>query len=153
MAKSHRYFDHVRRLVNCIALYGIRQVCSLVPRPLLDFISQLWRKIRRRPGIKTMSQTGNGGLGLSKLRHRPETVDLVCTDRKRWSRFVKTTSQTGNGGLGLSKLRHRPETVDLVCTDRKRWSRFVKTTSQTGNGGLCLYVVLTNRVHCFRSVT
>ena len=36
---------------------------SLVPRPLPDFISQLWRKIGRRPGIKTMSQTGNGGLG------------------------------------------------------------------------------------------
>jgi len=36
---------------------------SLVPRPLPDFISQPWRKIGRRPGIKTMSQTRNGGLG------------------------------------------------------------------------------------------
>ena len=36
---------------------------SLVPRPLPDFISQLWRKIGRRPGIKTTSRTGNGGLG------------------------------------------------------------------------------------------
>ena len=36
---------------------------SLVPRPLPDFISQLWRKIGRRLGIKTTSQTGNGGLG------------------------------------------------------------------------------------------
>ena len=26
---------------------------SLVPRPLPDLISQPWRKIRRRPGIKT----------------------------------------------------------------------------------------------------
>jgi len=33
---------------------------SLVPRPLPDFISQPWR---RRPGIKTISRTGNGGLG------------------------------------------------------------------------------------------
>ena len=36
---------------------------SLIPRSLPDFISQLWRKIRRRPGIKTTSRTGNGGLG------------------------------------------------------------------------------------------
>ena len=36
---------------------------SLVLRPLPGFISQLWRKIRRRPGIKTTSRTGNGGLG------------------------------------------------------------------------------------------
>ena len=36
---------------------------SLIPRPLLDFISQPWRKIGRRPEIKSMSQTGNGGLG------------------------------------------------------------------------------------------
>ena len=30
---------------------------SLIPRPLPDFISQLWRKIGRRPGIKTTSRT------------------------------------------------------------------------------------------------
>ena len=36
---------------------------SLVPRPHPDFISQPWRKIGRRPGIKTTSRTGNGGLG------------------------------------------------------------------------------------------
>ena len=35
---------------------------SLVPRPLPDFISQPWRKIRRRPGTITTSRTGNGGL-------------------------------------------------------------------------------------------
>ena len=29
--------------------------CSLVPRPHPDFISQPWRKIRRRPGSKTTS--------------------------------------------------------------------------------------------------
>ena len=34
----------------------------LVPRPLPDFISQLWRKIGRRPGTITTSRTGNGGL-------------------------------------------------------------------------------------------
>ena len=32
---------------------------SLVPRPLPDFISQLWRKIGRRPGTITTSRTGN----------------------------------------------------------------------------------------------
>ena len=36
---------------------------SLVLRPLPDFIPQLWRKIGRRSGSKTMSRTGNGGLG------------------------------------------------------------------------------------------
>jgi len=36
---------------------------SLIPRPLPDFISQPWRKIGRRPGIKTTSRTENGGLG------------------------------------------------------------------------------------------
>ena len=36
---------------------------SLVQRPLPDFISQPWRKIARRPEIKTTSRTGNGGLG------------------------------------------------------------------------------------------
>ena len=32
-------------------------------RLLPDFILQPWRKIRKRPGIIAMSQTGNGGLG------------------------------------------------------------------------------------------
>ena len=49
---------------------------SLVPRPLSDFISQPWRKIGRRPGIK--------------IRHEPEMVDSVSTNRK--------TEKTG--GLG-----------------------------------------------------
>ena len=43
----------------------LRPVCanlSLVPRPLPDFISQPWRKIRRRPGTNATSRTGNGGL-------------------------------------------------------------------------------------------
>ena len=31
---------------------------SLVPRPLPDFISQLWRKITRRPGNIAMSRAG-----------------------------------------------------------------------------------------------
>ena len=38
---------------------------SLVPRPLPDFISQLWRKNGRRPGTIT--------------RHGPEMVDSVST--------------------------------------------------------------------------
>ena len=36
---------------------------TLAPRPLPDFVSQLWRKIRRRPGIIAMSWVGNGGHG------------------------------------------------------------------------------------------
>ena len=44
-------------------MLSLRETGSLVPRPLPDFISQPWRKIGRRPGIKTTSQTGNGGLG------------------------------------------------------------------------------------------
>ena len=36
---------------------------SLILRPLPDFISQPWRKIGRKLGIKTTSQTGNDGLG------------------------------------------------------------------------------------------
>ena len=41
---------------------------SLVPRPLSDFISQPWRRIGRRPGIK--------------IHHEPEMVDSVSTNRK-----------------------------------------------------------------------
>ena len=36
--------------------------CSLIPRPLPDFISQLWRRIGRRPEINAMSWARNGGL-------------------------------------------------------------------------------------------
>ena len=35
--------------------------CSLILRPLPDFIAQPWRKIRRRSGIIATSWTGNGG--------------------------------------------------------------------------------------------
>ena len=49
---------------------------SLVPRLLPDFILQPWRKIGRRPGIKTMSRTGHGGPG-----------QYVA-----WTRFVLTES-------------------------------------------------------------
>ena len=35
---------------------------SLVPRPLPNFFSQSWRKIGRRPGVKTTSRTGSSGL-------------------------------------------------------------------------------------------
>jgi len=36
--------------------------CSLVPRPIPDFISQLWRKIGRRQSL-LMSRAGNDWLG------------------------------------------------------------------------------------------
>ena len=42
---------------------SIKVTFSLVPRPLPDFILQLWRKIGRRPGNITASRTRNGGLG------------------------------------------------------------------------------------------
>jgi len=38
-------------------------VGSLIPRPLPDIISQLWRISGRRPEIIDMSWTRNGGLG------------------------------------------------------------------------------------------
>ena len=60
----------------CEYLVLIMWSSNLVPRPLPDFISQPWRKIGRRPGIKTASWTGNGGLGL-------------CVT---WTRFVLTES-------------------------------------------------------------
>ena len=41
---------------------GTRVTPSLIPKPLPDFISQLWRKIGRRPGSNTTSRTGNGGV-------------------------------------------------------------------------------------------
>ena len=66
---------------------------SLVPRPLPDLILQPWRKIGRRTGINTMSQTGNGGLGfvmmmltaLSSLiatygLHRYQVTNKRCVD-------------------------------------------------------------------------
>ena len=48
----------------CMLLHILtnRLLLSLVPRPHPDFILQPWRKIGRRPGIKSMS-TENGGLG------------------------------------------------------------------------------------------
>ena len=48
------------------------EMSSLVPRPLPDFISQLWRKVGRRPGIKTTSRTEN----YAKLRHGLEMVPV-----------------------------------------------------------------------------
>ena len=56
--------------------------CSLVPRPLPDFISQPWR---RRPGIKTTSRTGNGGLGYYKPS--PRYVLMESTISGPWRSF------------------------------------------------------------------
>ena len=53
-------------IIIIIIITGTEMDCiryiSLVPRRLPDFVSQLWRKIRRRPGIIATSWTGNGGL-------------------------------------------------------------------------------------------
>ena len=52
-----------KRKVDRFKISHVRICSSLVSRPHPGFISQPWRKIGRRPGIKTTSQTGNGGLG------------------------------------------------------------------------------------------
>ena len=52
---------------------------SLVPSPLPDFISQLWRKIGRRPGTSTTSRTGNGGLDSYVMWTRFHNDDNVPT--------------------------------------------------------------------------
>ena len=76
---------------------------SLVPRPLPDFISQLWRKIGRKigrkPGSKTVSQTGNGGLGLYKPSPRyvlykpsPRYVLTESTISGPWRSFAPRPS-------------------------------------------------------------
>ena len=52
--KNHFYASNEIQML--IGLHDAPQnnlLLSLVPRPLPDFISQLWRKIRRRPGIRT----------------------------------------------------------------------------------------------------
>ena len=50
----------------CIIFYPQGLHVSLVPRPPPDFISQLWRKIGRRPGIIATSRARNGGHGYYK---------------------------------------------------------------------------------------
>ena len=62
-AQSAQYIDILSHSDKC----STRN--SLVPRPLPDFISQPWRKIGRRPGIKTMQN--------------------YVTDRKWWTRLVR----------------------------------------------------------------
>ena len=63
-AKRNQNIRYSNYLYACAELVPMQLPISLVPRPLPDFISQPWRKIGRRPGIKTTSRTGNGGLGL-----------------------------------------------------------------------------------------
>ena len=75
---------------------GVCLSISLVPRPLPDFISQPWRKIGRRPGSKTTSRTGNGGLSqyvmwtwfVRNVDSVVRNVDSVCTDRVHHFRSV-----------------------------------------------------------------
>ena len=57
-----RFLPRLPNRFNFLHHEGTLIRISLVPRPLPDFISQLFRKIGR-PGIITMSRTGNGGLG------------------------------------------------------------------------------------------
>jgi len=65
--------------------YSRPSTASLVPRPLPDFISKLWRKIGRRPGIKTTSRTENSGLGFVMMatcphNKRPILASSICLD-------------------------------------------------------------------------
>ena len=48
---------------------------SHVPKPLPDFMSQPWRKIGRRPGVKTTLRTGRW------WTRSVRNVDSVCTYR------------------------------------------------------------------------
>ena len=57
-------------LLAPVIMYEQLKVCGkkkvfpcLYKWPLPDFISQLWRKIRKRPGIIATPQARNGGLG------------------------------------------------------------------------------------------
>ena len=51
------------RDTTCMVFMILASQHCLIPRPLPDFISQLWNKIGRRPGtITTMLRAGNGGL-------------------------------------------------------------------------------------------
>ena len=50
-------------LANTLVCFISVHNSSLIPKPLPDFISQLWRKIGRRPEIIATSRAGNGGLG------------------------------------------------------------------------------------------
>ena len=58
-------------------LWGTKEYSSLVPRPLSDFISQPWRKIWRRPGTNTTSQTRNGGLDFIMMATYPRNMQPV----------------------------------------------------------------------------
>ena len=52
------------------------RISSLVPRPLPDFNSQPWRKIGRRPGIKTTQNYVTDRKWWIRLVHN---VESVCT--------------------------------------------------------------------------
>ena len=56
--------------------------CSLVLRPLPNFISQLWRKIRRMPGNIATSQAWNGRLGYYELS--PHYIPTESTISGPW---------------------------------------------------------------------
>ena len=74
-------------------------VCSLVPRPLPDFISQLWRKIGRRPGIKATSWTGNGGLSFVMMTTCPRTMWSVLASSIRFDILLTATNFAGTKSL------------------------------------------------------
>ena len=77
-------FCQVEGITACVLSSSHKQTLpyySLIPRPLPDFISQLWRKVRRRPGTITTSWIGNDGLGLVMMATFPYHIRpiLACT--------------------------------------------------------------------------
>ena len=81
---------------NVVVAGGTHQLASLVPRPLPDFISQLWRKIGRRPGTITTSWTGNGGLDSYVMWtrfHNDGNVPTQYADSTASDRTVKAFCQ------------------------------------------------------------
>ena len=61
---------------NTTSVHGI-PATSLIPRPLPDFISQLWRKISRKPCTITLSLIRNGGLGFIMMAVCPAIYDQL----------------------------------------------------------------------------
>ena len=118
--------------VNKISETNLMSDISLVPRPLPDSISQPWRKIGRRSGINTASQTGNGELGfvmmmltaLSSLiatygLHRYQVTNERCVDisgRRSRVHLLKGSEKQQTEG------KHIKTSVCTRATIIKAWS-------------------------------
>ena len=102
---------------------------SLVPRPLPDFIPQPWRKIGRkigrRPGIKTTSQTGNGGLGHYVMWTRFVLTETIISGHYvMWTRFVLTETIISGHYVMWTRF---VLTETIISGHYVMWTRFVLT--------------------------